>query len=278
MPRERSPSRNKAKEIYLKAKGNIKLKDIALELGVLDTQIRKWKSLDKWDDELKGTFPKEKRNVPKPKSTKSKSLSIEVITEKQRLFCSYFVKYRNKTKAYMKAYGCSYSNADANAYKLWENMGIKALIDQKLKEFRDNIGLEAQDIIQKYIDIAFSDITDFMEFGIKEIESPDEKTGGVKKEIFNYIDFKNSCDIDGTLISEVKQTKDGGVSLKLNDKMKALEWLGNHVDILDTATRKKLELENQKLKFEESKKGSDEDGKGNLSALFDALHKSGDKK
>lgn len=278
MPRQRSPERDKAKTMYLNAKGNIKLKDIALELGVLDTQIRKWKSLDKWDDELKGTFPKEKRSVPKQKSTKSKELSTEVLNEKQKLFCSYFVKYRNKTKAYMMAYGCSYANANAHSYELWSNVVIKALIDQELKEFRDNVGLEAQDIVQKYIDIAFSDITDFMEFGVQEIESPDEKTGGVKKEIFNYIDFKNSCDIDGTLVSEVKQSKDGGVSLKLNDKMKALEWLGNHVDILDTATKKKLELESRKLKYEESKKGSVEDGKGNLSALFDALHKSGDKK
>ncbi|MBX4266556.1 terminase small subunit [Clostridium estertheticum] len=276
MPRQRNPARDKAKQMYLSTKGDIKLKDIALELGVLDTQIRKWKSLDKWDEELKGTFPKkEKRSVPKQKRPKSKELSTEVLNEKQKLFCTYFVKYRNKTKAYMMAYGCSYANANAHSYELWSNVVIKALIDQELKEFRANVGLEAQDIVQKYIDIAFADITDFMEFGIKEFESPDEKTGGVKKEIFNYVDFKNSCDIDGTLISEVKQTKDGGVSLKLNDKMKALEWLGNHVDILDTATKQKLELEKQKIN---SNGGNDEDGKGNLSVLFDALRKSGDKK
>jgi len=279
VPRQRSPAREKAKEIYLKAKGNIKLKDIASELGVLDTQIRKWKNQDKWDDELKGTLPKEKRNVPKPKASKSMSLSTVVITEKQMLFCSYYIKYRNKTKAYMKAYECSYESACSNAFALWKNIEVRGYIDQQLKEFRDNIGLEAQDIIQKYIDIAFADITDFMEFGIKEIESPDEKTGGIKKEIFNYVDFKNSCDIDGTLISEVKQTKDGGVSLKLNDKMKALEWLGKHVDILDTVTKKKLELENQKLEFEKLKiKDNNDNAVGNIDALLNAIHKSGDKK
>lgn len=95
--------------------------------------------------------------------------------------------------------------------------------------------------------------------------------------MFNYIDFKNSSDIDGTLISEVKQSKDGGVSLKLQDKMKALQWLGEHVDILDTATKQKLELEKQKLNYEKSKKGSNSDGKGNIGELLNALHKSGDK-
>lgn len=67
MPRQRSPSRDKAKEIYLNSKGKVKLKDIAEELGVLDTQIRKWKNQDRWDDELKGTLPKTKRNVTKRK-------------------------------------------------------------------------------------------------------------------------------------------------------------------------------------------------------------------
>lgn len=252
MPRERSPSREKAKEIYLQAKGKIVLKDIASELGVLDTQIRKWKNLDKWDDELKGTLPIKKRNVPKQKNTESKDLSTEAITEKQKLFCSYFIKYRNKTKAYQKAYECSYDNAQAHSYELWKNVAVREYIDKELKEFRDNIGLEAQDIIQKYIDIAFADITDYLEFGIKKAELPDEKTGGVKEFLFNYVDFKNSCDVDGTLISEVKQSKDG-VSIKLNDKMKALEWLGKHTDILDTATKRKLELENKKFEFNKSK-------------------------
>ena len=38
--------------MYLTSKGNAVLKEIAAELGVLDTQIRKWKSTDKWDEEF----------------------------------------------------------------------------------------------------------------------------------------------------------------------------------------------------------------------------------
>ncbi|WP_411682691.1 phage terminase small subunit-related protein [Clostridium thailandense] len=58
MPRQRSPNRDEAKTIYLKSQGKAKLKDIAKGLGVLDTQIRKWKNQDKWEDELKGMLPK----------------------------------------------------------------------------------------------------------------------------------------------------------------------------------------------------------------------------
>jgi hypothetical protein len=63
MARDRSPNREKARVLYIKSLGNMKLIDIAAELGVKDTQIRKWKSIDKWDDELKGTLPNIKSNV-----------------------------------------------------------------------------------------------------------------------------------------------------------------------------------------------------------------------
>lgn len=68
MSRARSPNRNAAKKMYLKSNGTMKLKDIATELGVSDSQIRKWKNQDKWDTDLKVTLPnKTKSNVTKNK-------------------------------------------------------------------------------------------------------------------------------------------------------------------------------------------------------------------
>lgn len=75
MARNRSPNREKAKEMYLESKGNIKLIDIAINLGLKDSQIRKWKSQDKWELELKGALPKNKSNATKkvgaPKGNKN---------------------------------------------------------------------------------------------------------------------------------------------------------------------------------------------------------------
>jgi uncharacterized protein YjcR len=66
MPRERSPDRDKAKQIWLGSGGKLKLKDLAAELGLGETQIRKWKSQDKWDDSLNGNVTNEKKgNVTK---------------------------------------------------------------------------------------------------------------------------------------------------------------------------------------------------------------------
>lgn len=70
MSRARSPNRDKAFEIYKQHNGEILLKDIATQLGVKDAQIRKWKSQDKWEENLKGTLPKNKRNVTNEIDTK----------------------------------------------------------------------------------------------------------------------------------------------------------------------------------------------------------------
>lgn len=70
MSRARSPNRDKAFEIYKQHNGEILLKDIAMQLGVKDAQIRKWKSQDKWEENLKGTLPKNKRNVTNEIDTK----------------------------------------------------------------------------------------------------------------------------------------------------------------------------------------------------------------
>lgn len=64
MARARSPNRDKAKEMYLNSNGDIKLIDIAKELNIKDSQVRKWKSQDNWDDKLKGNVTiKNKGNV-----------------------------------------------------------------------------------------------------------------------------------------------------------------------------------------------------------------------
>ncbi len=65
MPRARSPKRNEAYQLWLASDGKKKLKDIAAELGVSETQIRKWKNQDKWNgnvtNQMKGNVTKRKR-------------------------------------------------------------------------------------------------------------------------------------------------------------------------------------------------------------------------
>lgn len=55
MARERSPERGKAKLMWLESGGKMKLKDIAAALFIPESRVRKWKSVDRWEDELNGS-------------------------------------------------------------------------------------------------------------------------------------------------------------------------------------------------------------------------------
>lgn len=270
MARVRSPARDEAKKLYLESNGEMKLVEIAAKLNILDSQVRKWKSQDKWEQELKGAFPKSKRNVTNKKSNKKSSkkepIAYEVkevlenteLTEKQRLFCIYYIKYFNATKSAIKA-GYSKDTAGEQGYQLLQKTSIKNEI-QKLKQGKLNRAmLSEDDIFQKYIDIAFSDITDYLSFGREykkcwttdeegnDIPVIDPNTGKQKIISYNVVELKDSIDLDTTVISEVSEGKDG-VKIKLQDKMKALQWLSDRLDLIPKLSREKLDLEKIKVK------------------------------
>lgn len=268
MARPRSPNRDKAYQLWLESGKKRPLKDIAEELDVSEEQVRKWKNQDKWD---KVTLPNANSNVTKHKKNlserKEESVVEEVqsvlenseLTDRQRLFCLHFVKCFNATKAYQKAYGCNYETAMVEGCKHLRNPKIKNEI-QRLKRGRMNREfLDAEDIVQKYMDIAFSDITDYLSFGREmvpvmgafgPVEVKDQETGEKKPlmQEVNTVRFRESTEVDGTLISEVKQGK-SGASIKLADRMKALDWLANYFE-LNPADNHKREYDKRKLEME----------------------------
>ena len=259
MARVRSPNRDKAFEIYKLNNGEILLKDIATQLGVKDAQIRKWKSQDKWEEKLKGTLPKNKRNVINKKTDINKQainediesvLKNDKLTEKQKLFCIYYIENFNATKAYQRAYECSYATAMSEGSKSLRNPKIKIEIDRLtnecLEEQEINSKLLSKRLWKKYIDIAFADITDYLEFNSKEVQG---EYGTYTK---NTISLKNSDEVDGSLISEISEGRDG-IKIKLQDKMKALQWLSDRMDLLPTSVKTKLDIEMLKLEVEMNK-------------------------
>jgi len=228
-----------------------------VKLGTLKSR----KSREAWvrGPSVKGATKKKKdatisKRMQPNKAVKEPVVESDELTDKQQDFCVYYIKYRNKTKAYMKAYSCSWKTANAHAYRLWEIEGVRQEIDRQLKVLRDEVNLDSRDILQKYIDIAFADMTDFAGFGSEEVVARDEfgdaMTDDDGKEItytHNFVNFKNADEVDGTIITEVKKGKDG-ISVKLADKMKAMEMLAKFTDLLSDNDKKKLQEE--KLKAE----------------------------
>ena len=60
MPRQRNPKREQAKGLWLESGKKRPLKDIASELKVSASTVRKWKSTDNWDEKTKGSAPIQK--------------------------------------------------------------------------------------------------------------------------------------------------------------------------------------------------------------------------
>ena len=66
--------------------------------------------------------------------------------------------------------------------------------------------------------------------GLVQVEDPVTGKKAPLKQMINTVRLKESDSIDGTLITEVKSGKNGA-SVKLADRMKALEWLAEHMGI-----------------------------------------------
>lgn len=242
----------------------ITFKVLAEKHGVKEGTLKSRRSREGW---VRGTPKKDatksKKDATIPKKMQPKKEQFEPVvesdelTDKQRLFCIYYIKYFNATKAYQKAYECDYMTAQSIAYRLMGNDGVKAEI-QRLKTQRLNDAyFDKFDVLQKYKDIAFADITDFVEFGQEKrpeldhnLEPMIDEDGNEVTWTLSYVNFKNQDEVDGTLITEVKKGKDG-VSVKLADKMKALEMLAKYTDLLSDNDKKRLQAE--KLKADTAK-------------------------
>ncbi|MCU7192559.1 terminase small subunit [Turicibacter sanguinis] len=168
MARERSPNRDKAFELYKESNGEIQNREIANILGISEKTVSGWKTKDKWISKLNGVLQINERSTPKEKKNKrmkKEPIATEVIgvienddlTEKQRIFCLLYIKTFNATQSYRKAYNCSYDVANAEGYKLLVNPCIRDEIMQ-LKQLRFQMDfMDANDVIRKYQEIAFTD-------------------------------------------------------------------------------------------------------------------------
>lgn len=221
----------------------MKYKDIAAKYGVSINTVKSWKKRYAWSRNKKTGCIQKGCTQNKKGAHKKEAVAEDVsqvvindeLTDQQQLFCLYQSRMFNYTKAYMKAYpGCTYASAAVLGSRLMKNPVIRKEIEQLKQNHMNREMLKQEDIFQKYMDIAFADMNDFMSFGQEEIETD------YGPRMVNSVRLKESDQVDGTLITEVKQGRDG-VSVKLADRMKAIDWLADHMDIATTEQKAKIE-------------------------------------
>lgn len=214
----------------------ITMKDLAVKHGVKPGTLRSRKNRESWDratqQERVATQRNKLNNVATEKVIQELNNNDE-LTEKQKRFCLLYLRYFNATKAYQEAYEVGYKTAHSIGYRLLAKDGIKKELDRLKKEQKKELYVDSLDIKREWLKQAFADITDFVEFKthretILEEMGIDPESGEpmlVEKErAYSQVLFKHSEDVDGTLIQEVKQGRDG-TSLKLYDKQKAMDRL-----------------------------------------------------
>ena len=226
----------------------MKYKDIADKYGVSINTVKSWKKRYNW--ERKKGCTQNKKGCTQKKLEK-KAVADEVkqviqntdLTDKQQLFCIYYIRCFNATKAYQKAYGCDYTTAMVNGSQLLRNPKVK---DEILRLKQDRLNrefLSEFDIFQKYMDIAFADINDFVDISAGFVTAKDG--------------------IDGTIVSEVSNTQ-SGVKIKLADRMKALQWLSDHMDLATEKQKAEIALLKAKVQTDDGDEVADD---GFLEAL-----------
>lgn len=275
----------KAKELF---KTGMKLVDIANKLDVPAGTIRRWKSTYKWESERSDKNNERSETMSTSKKYKKsqnipeeiKELAESDLNDRQKLFCIYYVKSFNGTQSYIKAYGCSKETAYVNSSKLLSQAKIKDEI-QKLREAKLNqIALSEADMIEYHMRIAFSDMGDYVSFGEEEVpvmsmygpvKVKDTETGEnvqLMKKVA-IVRLNDSDIVDTQLIKEIKQGKEG-VSIKLVDKCKSLDWLDKYF-LMNPMDRHKIEFDKKKYELEKRKhdepEGDDYTDDGFLDAL-----------
>jgi phage terminase small subunit len=182
------------------------------------------------------------------------------LTPKQARFVDEYLVDLNGTQAAIRA-GYSARGADVQAVRLLGNARISAAIASRQTKRTARTEVTQDRVISELALIAFSDMRDFAQWGNEamlteeqinvlvsgHIEIPsDKRVRSLDKEAQRFLE-SNGCPVEwrtvdlrnsdklGEVSRAVMSVAEGqhGVSIKLYDKMKALELLGKHLGLAD---------------------------------------------
>lgn len=280
MAREKDPKRELAFKMY-RENPSIGNKEIATILEVDENKIAIWKLRDKWrecllekgsktTDKKKKTITKKKKyNITKTEKEDCNITEIEIITEKeeqeeaktfdkrfldrilnsdltekQKLFCVYYIQSFNATQSALKA-GYSKESAYVEGHRLLKNAKIIEFVTELKNMQMEQLMLDGCRLLNRHAQIAFSDISDYLT---------------------EHGSLKPMSQIDGSLIKKIKikskssefegnfeESKE--LSIELEDKSKSLEFLTKYFSLDPTfrVMNERIETENKKVEVLEER-------------------------
>lgn len=217
-----------AQKMYQAGGEFFSVNEIAKALNVSNSSVYRWISDNRWErcQEIKEV---EEHGV--------QNSSRHRLTDKQELFCRYYILNFNATKAYQMAYGSSYESSMTMGSRLLRNVKVKNRIIELKTELYNQIDLSLEDILRRHIEIAFSDIGDYITIDLDE------------NNVYHLrLNDLNECDT--SLIKEIKCDGDR-ISLKLQDQSQSLRLLGDYLGLLNPEKEIKLRMLRKQLNEED---------------------------
>lgn len=141
-------------------KNGMKQKEIAKKYGTTINTVKSWSRRYEWSKKKKKGAPQNKSVHTKKECKKIAEEIVETseLDEEHQLFCIYYLKYHNKVKAYLKIKPkAKYNSACVMASRWFKKPEIQEEIKRLKQELYTDILLDPNDIVQRYIEIAFLD-------------------------------------------------------------------------------------------------------------------------
>lgn len=193
----------------------------------------------------------EKLGLPKESSPVDDPI-FNNLSDKERVFClEYLNSYNIKNASYKAGY------TPDEGRKLIGTPKISDSLKEYQKKREQELFVDGMSLIRLYVEIAFADMGDYVDFGSERVPLLDssgnkiyDKEGRLVTIQKNYMRLKDSTTIDCRVIQEIKEGRDG-ISVKLFDKVAALDKLAKIFDLNNDAEIKALELEIKKAKLQQ---------------------------
>lgn len=254
--KEQLKVRKEAYKIYafdILTKGHTSYKRIARLSGMSEEMLLEFKISDKWDERLEKEKAKQKKTVKKELKEGLQDIAYEGdeedideihkileesgLQDRTKLFILYYLQTYDAKHAAQRA-GYVTERSHSIGHNFLARKEVTETITKIKRVMHSKVFVNAHDVLNEYIKIAFADITDFLDFNGQEIR------------------LKSSDQVNGKLISEVRQGKDG-ITFKLHDKMKALDKLDK---LFELVPDRRLQLEEKKFELQkEAIKGANGD-------------------
>ena len=264
-------------EIKKQYENGATLKSLSEKYDIKLNTIKSWSSREGWKKKDKvATATKKATKEEKSQPEKNKKVSIGDkkqkavekvtkrlstaidLTEKEKLFCLYYIKDFNAALAVRKAGYNTTKHSDVMGYQMLQKEHIKKYINELREYMATDAMLDVNRLIEQYKKLAFYNIDDFVELRTVERVMKNDKgkvlrdsAGQPLTEEVEVLMLKP--DYDGQLIGELSQMDNGSIKIKMPDRMKALDKLLDYVDIPKQLDRDRVAMEKQKIKTEEKK-------------------------